>query len=260
MVLLCFYNSAWAQCPEPSSSMGRAIFTWYVIDGDTLDIGADQRLRLAMINTPELGRPGAVDQPQARAAKQAVINFMHSSEHTFWRVSDTASVEQQQDRYGRHLGMLYNAKGDWLAEHLVAQGLAFVVSMPPYVAPDCLWQQESLARQAARGVWSTRLGQELEAAEITASDAGFALVVGKVSKVLSAKHDWFVELDGDIALRINKQQWRGHAGEDPETWLHQQVSVRGWLAWRSLSKAQRQRGYKHGLLDLSHPHMLQLAE
>ncbi|HCH24133.1 MAG TPA: hypothetical protein DE179_07535 [Oceanospirillaceae bacterium] len=252
--------AAQAQCLKPTEGAAKAIFKWYVFDGDTLDVGADKRLRLAFINTPELGRSGAADQPLAQAAKQAVVDFMQASKQVYWQTDARARPEQRRDRYGRHLGTLYNAKGEWLAEQLVRQGLAFVVSMPPHVSPACLWWQEAIAKQAARGVWATQLGKELAASEVAASHAGFVLLSGRVTKVSSAKYDWFVELDGDVALRINKQQWREHAGMQPQIWLQQTVSVRGWMAWRSLSKAQRQRGYKHGVLALTHPHMLRLTE
>lgn len=258
-LLLGLSLSVQAQCLKPTEGAGKAIFKWYVFDGDTLDVGADKRLRLAFINTPELGRSGAADQPQAQAAKQAAVDFMQTSKQVYWQTDSKAPPEQQRDRYGRYLGMVYNAKGDWLAEQLVSDGLAFV-SIPPHVAPACLWQQEADARAAGKGIWATTLADVVPASEISADDGGFVLVVGKVSKVESAKRDWYVELDGDIALRINKQRWLKHAGENPNTWLGEQVRVRGWLAWRSLSKSQRKRGYKHGVMVLTHPHMISMLE
>jgi len=249
-----------AQCLDLDKKKATAITSWHVFDGDTLDVGADERLRLAFINTPELGRTGAPDQPQAQAAKQAVISFMQTSQQTFWQVDKRASSKQQRDRYGRHLGMVYNNQGAWLAEHLVREGLAFVVSIPPHVAPDCLWQQEQKARKNGKGFWSSDLAQPVLAKQVSIADGGFLLVTGTVTQVTSSKHDWYVELDGDIALRINKQQWLNYAGYKPNTWLGKQVLARGWLAWRSLSRSQRKRGYKHGIMNLSHPHMLQIEQ
>ena len=259
VVLMGLSLSVQAQCPKPTEGAGKVISKWYVLDGDTLDVGADKRLRLASINTPELGRSGAVDQPQAQAAKQAVVDFMQANKPVYWQADSKVPADQQRDRYGRYLGMVYNAQGEWLAEQLVRDGLAFVLSIPPYVAPDCLWQQEAAARAAGKGIWSTALAHVVPASKINADHGGFVLVAGKVSKVASAKQDWYVELDGDIALRINKQQWLKYAGEKPDVWLGKRVQARGWLAWRPLSKSQRKRGYKHGVMSLSHPHMVGLV-
>ncbi|MDP6189202.1 MAG: hypothetical protein QF872_00125, partial [Gammaproteobacteria bacterium] len=63
VVGLCAYSLlAMGQCDAPQLNGPRqAINTWRVVDGDTLHIDADQRLRLAMVNTPELARNGAPD-------------------------------------------------------------------------------------------------------------------------------------------------------------------------------------------------------
>jgi endonuclease YncB( thermonuclease family) len=255
--LLAYSLLAMGQCDAPQLNGPRQIIdTWRVVDGDTLHIDADQRLRLAMVNTPELGRNSLPDQPLARAAKQAVIAFMQASREVFWQVGLDQRQQPARDHYGRWLGQIYNAQGDWLAAHLVAQGLAFVISVSPRAAPACLWQLEAQARAAGVGIWSSALGHPVAAARIEPPVGGFMLLDGEVIKVSHSQRDWYVELDGDVVLRINKKRWAGASGGTPETWLHQQVQARGWLIWRKLSAKQRQRGFKAGLMNISHPHML----
>ncbi|MDP6189363.1 MAG: thermonuclease family protein, partial [Gammaproteobacteria bacterium] len=176
--------------------------------------------------------------------------------HVGMNVNPTRRQQPARDHYGRWLGQVYNARGDWLAAQLVAQGLAFAISVSPRAAPACLWQLEAQARAAGKGIWASRLGQSLAAASVTPSQGGFVLLSGTVIKVTDSQRDWYMELDGEVVLRLNKKHWAAANGGAPESWLHKRIQARGWLVWRKLSAKQRQRGFKSGLMYISHPHML----
>ena len=144
LALFTYSLVAIGQCGPPEIEGPRQpIDTWHVVDGDTLHFGANQRLRLAMANTPELGRNSRPDEPFPRAAKQADTSFMAVSDKVFWQVGLDQHQQLARDRYGRWLGQVYNAQGDWLAAHLVSQGLAFAISFSPQAAPACPWQLEA---------------------------------------------------------------------------------------------------------------------
>jgi hypothetical protein len=181
---------------------------------------------------------------------------METSKAVFWQIGLDQRQQPARDHYGRWLGQVYNARGDWLAAQLVAQGLAFAISVSPRAAPACLWQLEAQARAAGKGIWASRLGQSLAAASVTPSQGGFVLLSGTVIKVTDSQRDWYMELDGEVVLRLNKKHWAAANGGAPESWLHKRIQARGWLVWRKLSAKQRQRGFKSGLMYISHPHML----
>ncbi len=96
-----------SQCAPPvSKGPWKSIDTWRVIDGDTLHFEAHQRLRLAMVNTPEIGRNGRPNEPFALAAKQAVNDFMATSKALYWQVGLDERQQLARDRYGRWLGQV----------------------------------------------------------------------------------------------------------------------------------------------------------
>lgn len=246
-------SPAYAACLPPTSDQAvRLQSNWYVVDGDTLHFSKRNKLRLAMINAPELGRDGRPDQPYAQAATSAAQAFLASGSLT-WRAGHEA-----KDRYGRWLGSVFNQHGEWLGAHLVSQGLAYVISVGKNSAPECLWRLEAHAQRNRLGLWSSALGQALDSNSIRSYQGGFMLLKGTVEKVAVAQNHWYVDLQGSVTLKIDQSMWRDFGGTDPVEWLGRQVNVRGWVSWRKLSKQQRQKGFKPALLYVQHPHMLRV--
>ncbi len=245
---------AQAACLPPASSHQLQFASnWYLVDGDTLHLADRKKLRLAMINTPELGRDGRPDQPFAQAAKLAVQDFLAQGT-LYWQPG-----KEDKDRYGRWLGSVFNVQYEWLAAHLVERGLAYVISVGDNVAPTCLWQLEAQARYQQLGLWSSDLGRYQHSQSIGPAQAGFMLLRGQVEKIARAGAYWYVDLSGTTTLKIEQQQWLRLGGDDPHNWLGQEVAVRGWVSWRELSKKQRQRGFKPARLLVQHPHMLSMT-
>jgi endonuclease YncB( thermonuclease family) len=253
LIIFLFIQSAssYAEClPPASGSALQQEANWYVVDGDTLHFPNRKKLRLAMINAPELGRDGRPDQPYAQAAKLAAEVFLADGSLS-WQAGKEA-----KDRYGRWLGSVFNQQGEWLGAHLVSQGLAYAISVGDNAAPECLWRLEAHARRQQLGLWDSALGHELYSHKIRPNQAGFMLLQGKVENIAEARGHWYVDLQGEVTLKINQAMWRDLGGVDPHAWLGQQVRVRGWLSWRKLSRKQRQKGFKPARMSLQHPHML----
>ena len=247
--------SAHASCLPPQSNHPLQQQTsWYVVDGDTLHFSKRKKLRLAMINAPELGRDGRPDQPYAQAATSAAQAFLGSGSLT-WRAGNEA-----KDRYGRWLGSAFNQQGEWLGAYLVSHGLAYVISVGKNSAPECLWRLEAQAQRNRVGLWNSPLGQILDSNSMGPYAGGFMLLKGVVEKVAVARNHWYVDLQGDVTLKINQAMWRDLGGADPAAWLGRQVNVRGWLSWRKLSRKQRQQGFKPTRLTVQHPHMLTVLD
>lgn len=117
-----------------------------VIDGDTIQCREHGRVRLLLIDTPELSqRPWG---QRARAALAALLP-----------VGGAAFLEldvQPRDRYGRVLSYVYDSEWRMLNETLVRAGYALIAVYPPNVKHvDRLRAAATAAREARRGLWAT---------------------------------------------------------------------------------------------------------
>lgn len=117
-----------------------------VIDGDTIDCASGERLRLLLIDAPEMEQTPHGEQ--ARAALLALAP-----------VGTTTNIEldvQEQDRYGRILGYLYLSDGRMVNEELARLGYAVASAYPPNVKHlDRIRSAVTAARQSERGLWAT---------------------------------------------------------------------------------------------------------
>ena len=60
-------------------------------------------------------------------------------------------------------------------------------------------------------------------------------------------------------LRLARAPLRITSQTQLEQWIGQTITARGWLAWRKLNKKQRKKGFKAGVMNLNHVHMLERA-
>ncbi|MCC7474902.1 MAG: thermonuclease family protein [Pirellulales bacterium] len=122
-----------------------------VVDGDTLLLANNARVRLQGINAPESVKPDSpVEQwgPEASAFAKAFF------ERANYRVRLTFS-EERQDRYDRYLAFVWHNE-TMLNEELVRAGLAYARLDYPYSSAmkRRLAAAQEEARQAKRGIWS----------------------------------------------------------------------------------------------------------
>ena len=88
----------------------------YIVDGDTLDVGA-RRVRLALVNTPEVGRPGYA------AAKQFTSETCPVGSHALVDEDDG----QTRGSYGRMVAVVHCGSVN-LNEELLRSGQAVLVT------------------------------------------------------------------------------------------------------------------------------------
>ncbi|MQA91441.1 MAG: hypothetical protein GEU90_14645 [Gemmatimonas sp.] len=117
-----------------------------IVDGDTLVCReADERVRLLLIDAPEMGQ-GEFGE-RARAALERIVP-----------PGTVATVEldlQQRDRYGRLLVYLYSPGGEMVNAALARAGYVVAAVIPPNVRHvDRIRVEIEAARQAGRGLWS----------------------------------------------------------------------------------------------------------
>jgi micrococcal nuclease len=117
-----------------------------IIDGDTIQCREHGRVRLLLIDTPELSQ-----RPWGQYARAALAAMLP--------VGSTALLEfdvQPRDRYGRILSYVYGSDSRMVNEVLVRAGYALVAVVPPNVKHvDRLRRAAAAARAAGRGLWST---------------------------------------------------------------------------------------------------------
>ena len=130
---------------------GPVVLVTRVVDGDTIvvrDAGADVRVRLIGVDTPESVKPGTPVECFAIAAS----NFT-KRELTGVGVRLEYDVDRF-DRYGRTLAYVWVGT-TMFNEELVAEGYAAVETVPPDVRyADRFLAAQRTARAHDRGLWS----------------------------------------------------------------------------------------------------------
>ncbi|WP_460238583.1 thermonuclease family protein [Aurantivibrio plasticivorans] len=230
-----------------------------VHDGDTLRLTDGRRVRLIAINAPELARDGNAEQPLARASREAVEAFL--AETQFVHLSFES---RRADRYGRVLAHVTLPSGRNLESHLISQGLAFPLAVPPDLAfSDCLMAQAKQAQKAGLGLWNDPYWQAVAAHQLNDLEPAFRRVCGVVQKV-DQSGDLFIELEGDLVLRVAHRDMRyfEHSEFDIErlrSAVGMHITVSGWLIDRSDNEMVKARGYKPWLMQVRTPYALDWA-
>lgn len=122
-----------------------------VVDGDTIVINygsKKEKLRLIGINTPETKHPTKGQELFGREASAYAKKLLGNRD-----VKVKFDV-QKKDKYGRLLGYVYLEDGTFVNAHLVEQGYAQVMTVPPNVKyADYFKGLQRKARSAKKGLW-----------------------------------------------------------------------------------------------------------
>ncbi len=117
-----------------------------ISDGDTLVCEGNQRVRLLLIDTPELSQA-----PYGRQAMQTLQRLAPMG--TTLRIETDVRF---RDQYGRTLGYLWTTDGRFINEEMVAAGMAVVLVYPPNVKyVERLRAAADLAKRRKVGLWAT---------------------------------------------------------------------------------------------------------
>lgn len=233
-------------CRMPART--EAVTTRFVIDGDTLELTDGRRVRLVGVDTPEVGRRGKPSQPFARAAKER-LQELASDQGLRMYVGPEA-----KDRYGRTLGHLFDAKGHNIEAQLLGEGLGFALAVPPNTAlAACHMRAEQLARSASVGLWQS---SPVIAAQ-RVGRGGFHLIAGRVTAITEAGKYYWLDMDGNLVLRIGAEEVAAVLPGRPEALLGRQIEVRGWVIDRQNQKNAKA-GQKRFMLPVRHAMMLQI--
>ena len=220
--LICFSPpSSSADCqPAPNT---RAYEVAAIVDGDTLRLENGKKVRLIGIDTPELGRDGEPDAPYAREASSAMEKLVQSSASRVY----LQLGRERRDRHRRLLGHVYSSQGQNLTAELLKKGLGYQAVVAPNISNlSCYREAERYARERGLGLWSRELP---DAVSMGKREPGFHLLRGVVESVGSSRDAVWLNLRGEIAVKVPQVVWREMTNQKPADFEGRRLEVRGWF-------------------------------
>lgn len=198
----------------------------YVYDGDTFGIDRGQSVRLIGINTPEIGRDGEPSEPHAEQARRALKGLAREGGLLHLRLG-----AEPRDRYGRILAHAFLPDGTNVTEVLLEGGAGAHITISPNLwGRECYREAEKAARRAERGVWETVLYRARPSDSLDPSTRGFRVVEGRVTRTGSSRSAFWINLEGNFALRIPRRDLPHFPAESELKGLPgKRVQARGWI-------------------------------
>jgi len=144
-----------------------------VIDGDTIAVGGDERVRYLGVDAPEIGEPF---YEQAKGFQERVVLGS--------RVRIVPCKEEAQDSYGRTLAFVHKGNVD-VGEQLLRQGLARTLFVGPCgrAVAKAYQKVEREAFREARGIWSVQDPRRIRHDEAARYIGLLMSVTGRVAQV-----------------------------------------------------------------------------
>ena len=125
-----------------------------VVDGDTIVLSPNDKVRLIGVDTPETVHPKKMVECYGKEAKEFTRSTVAGQKIRL--VLDEANAGQRhKDRYGRTLGYVYLRDGMMLNAELIRRGFAHAYTRFPfrYLVEFSRLEQEARGRGA--GLWSS---------------------------------------------------------------------------------------------------------
>jgi len=125
-----------------------------VIDGDTLILSPNDKVRLIGVDTPETIHPKKTVECYGKEAKEFTQSAVAG--RTIRLVLDDANAgRRHKDRYGRILGYVYLQAGMMLNAELIRRGFAHAYTRLPFRYLVEFRRLEQNARDRGVGLWSS---------------------------------------------------------------------------------------------------------
>ncbi len=167
-------------------------------------------------------RHNPLPEKAANALRELLVRHDH-------RVLMRYDIERRDD-YGRWLAHLDLPDKTSVTAHLLRLGLATHLAVPPDIySLDCYRRAEVQARAADMGIWRLPEYQIVASTEIEPETRGFRRVRGTVTHVGHSRLSVWLNLEGGVALRIDREDTEYFPYRDSTFLKEKQVTARGWL-------------------------------
>ena len=140
-------------CPEETREVR------YVIDGDTVILKNEQRVRLIGIDAPEIShrKYGKKGEAWGDEAKEYLASLIQRKEITL------KPGKEEFDRFGRRLAYLYLPDGTFVNRKMVEEGYSEAYRKFPFEYKADFIEVEKIAREGKKGMWGQKQNSWLEA-------------------------------------------------------------------------------------------------
>ena len=232
----------------PYSEPALRVHISLVIDGDTVALKDGTRVRLIGIDTPEIGKRGAPDEPFSIQARDELKTLFERYNNQADLVYDT----EQTDRYRRTLAHVYVNRNISVQAWLLKSGLAFNLSVPPNLKNQtCYFSYAQKARTSKRGVWGEDYFKPIDAESIPPTAKGYRRVTGDVSSVKNARNGaiWINLRGGKFSAQIAENDAPLFKEVALNTFVGKRLTLQGYL----LRKTRRGTQSNQFFMRLRHP-------
>ncbi len=118
-----------------------------VIDGDTIVLEENEKVRLIGVDTPETVHPQKPAEYYGKEASEFTRQMVEGKQVRLeydW---------QKKDKYGRTLAYVYLEDGTFLNLEIIKQGYGFAYTKYPFKFLEEFRQTEKEARENKKGLW-----------------------------------------------------------------------------------------------------------
>lgn len=122
----------------------------YCIDGDTIILINNERVRLLGINAPEISHREKIGEFYGQESMHFLEKLLKGREITL----EGDSLQPEFDRYGRKLAYVYLPDGTFINEVLVREGYAEVFRKYDFKYEEKFLHFEEEAKEKKLGMWS----------------------------------------------------------------------------------------------------------
>ena len=197
----------------------------HVIDGDTVVLTDERRVRLIGVNTPEISRD---DRPAEIGADQAhdYLGRLLKTNPEIGLVYD----QERVDKYKRTLAHLFLKDGTNIQALLLRRGLAMPLIIPPNLAHlDCYENSVEFARSQQIGLWALKQYQLAPVDSLSINDLGYRIISGNVIRIGESRSATWINLARNLALRITKEDLPNFPDNTFKNLMGKNITARGWL-------------------------------
>jgi micrococcal nuclease len=145
--IICFLSIVVSSCAEEQIYDENVYKVKRVIDGDTILLSNEERVRLIGVDTPETKHPY---KPVEYFGKEA---YRFTKKMVEGKKVRLEFDWQERDRYGRLLAYAYLLDGTFLNAEIIKQGYGFAYTKYPFKYLEEFRDYEREARENKKGLW-----------------------------------------------------------------------------------------------------------